>query len=1655
MTNLIQGSGGGGGKGGGGGGNTPSTEKDSLNSKSFGRIIDLVSEGEIKGLHDPGFSNPIEGATDSWMRSIFFDNTPLKNADGTSNFDDVNIRINHGTSNQPVLPGFVQAANVIPNPQSGTEIPKEPSGQVFTITDNSVDSVVFLLSIPQLQKIKNNGDTEGTEVKFKFQKQLNNGSFEDIQIGETVEQTIKGRTADLYQRQYEFILSPNDQNNFPIAFKVLRTSDTDTTFMNNNGDDFISHTSKIFITSHSLIKNQGVDFIGASYTHSNGSGGAGKLITVQTANDHNLQVGDSLGFENFSGSTSNRNMVIQSLDSTNPNRIFTVEHIEDKNESGTVDFGQRFNYPDSAVIGVKIDAEQFNSVPKRAYFINGIKVKIPNGVQVDQDNGRIIYPANYLFDGNLGAAQWTSDPAWCLFDLLTSERYGCGEFIKANQLDIYSFYAASQYCSELVSFKDRLANGIIETKTEPRFSLNVNIQTRQDVFKTINSLCSVFRAMPLYVSGSLSLIQDKEGIDPSFLFTAANVTEEGFTYSGSSSKTRATVIVVKYFDNELRDAAYEEVIDSEGITKYGAITKNINSFGVTSRTQARRLGKWFLTTLATETDVVSFTTTIQAGSLITPGQVVEIQDKVKSGVRRGGQITSVETVSGNSVIGIDNIVDLPTLGAGLTGKLTVILPDGQISELDINTIDTSQKKITCVNRFQKKVKDSNNNEPFLENTRQPNQDYILTQQNQDPNVGSFWVIETVGTEQSITSQLYKVLSVEEQDDFQYTVTAVLHNESKYGVVERLETLKHRDVTNLDLIPLSPTGFAVDNSDPSNVINYPIEQLYKDKNQVKVRLLIAWKPVLGVNRYELQYRKNNGGFITVIVQDPTFSVDDINVSKSTGKALFDIRVRSVSGSGKKSASPLKLDGKEVFGKNKLPSQVSDTFQASLDPHIGVVLSWTPIVAEPPHFEDLDIKGYQIYEGTFGTGTFLGEFNATSINVPTLPSSLNNSKTYSIKAIDDDGNLSEFARETTITFEVPNEPNTLTGEYKDDNYILNWTASSVTGNRFAIKEYIITQGLTVIATTNSLSFTVPVTWKEDQIFKVRARDITDRESSDKELTAIFVKTEAPNINYSYEGSKIRLNWSRPTEGSTKIKDYVIQASPTTLTGSNQEQFDNTECISVDVINSESYLIDVDHDVLNATTPRRFFVAARDVNNNLGDIGRTGITNFPDVSLTPPPAPGDLTAIIKGRSSFVSWTEVPVATLNSKVNGLPIAFYKIYREDATATTVGSADFQQNGTSVSEEVTWQDSDVKYFVRAIDINGNNGDLASVTFTVAPPSAVTQLTTEVVDNNVLLRWQESVVGVDQLPIKHYNIYRDDLSDLVGQKLGTFTSVFEQTGGQREYILQPVNTANNTGALNSETAEVNEPPDFVLTQDFISSFNGSIVNGFVESGGLFFCIDTDRTWRQHFDPNNNDTNRRFNVNGANNIYALPSENTGSYEEIIDTEANIEQTRIEASIGLVNAETVGEGLTIEPHIFIAPDNGGVPGAFISRGAGKTNVLGENFRFIKIRYEFTGSGGDDLIKVNSIRVKTFLKRKTDQGRVDVTALESQGSGKQVAFTETFIDVDSIQLTIQGSSSSAKYAIYDFVDEANPESGFKVFLFDNNGNGVAGTVDFTVRGV
>ena len=215
-----------------------------------------------------------------------------------------------------------------------------------------------------------------------------------------------------------------------------------------------------------------------------------------------------------------------------------------------------------------------------------------------------------------------------LLDLLTTERYGFGTHITDSNLDLFIdlFVAASKYANEMVS--DGFGG------QEARFSCNVNIQGSMEAYTLINELAGVMRCFPIWSEGSVTITQDKP-TDPSYLFSLANVGEGGFSYSGSSLKQRHSVISVSYFNMDSREIDYEVVEDSTAQAKLGIVKKDVKAFACTSRGQAQRLGKAILFSEQNESEVVSFTTSIDAGAIVRPGSVISVNDPVRSVERRG------------------------------------------------------------------------------------------------------------------------------------------------------------------------------------------------------------------------------------------------------------------------------------------------------------------------------------------------------------------------------------------------------------------------------------------------------------------------------------------------------------------------------------------------------------------------------------------------------------------------------------------------------------------------------------------------------------------------------------------------------------------------------------------------------------------------------------------------------------------------------------------------------------------------------------------------------------------------------------------------------------------------------------------------------------
>jgi len=609
-------------------------------------------------------------------------------------------------------------------------------------------------------------------------------------------------------------------------------------------------------------------------------------------------------------------------------------------------------FANSAYVALRFDAKTFPSTPKRSFRVRGTKIKIPHNGTVRSD-GSISYSGT--FNGTFKTdKEYSNDPAWILYDLLTTSK-GFGDQIDTSNLDVFSFYSASVYASTLVD--DMTGTG----DTEPRFSCNVVIQNQKQAYNLINELCSCMRVMPFYSAGTIALGQDRP-TDPSYLFSLSNVTEAGFTYTNSGLRTKHTVVNVAYFDMETRTIEYETVEDTALQAKFGVVVKNLKGIAVTSRGQAARLGKWFLYTQNNEGEVVNFTTTLEAGVLVRPSQVIQIADPLRAGVRRGGRIkTGVSTTK--IVVDDENNTDLATTNSA---TLSVILSDGTLETRSISSI--SGTTITVSSAF-----------------------------SSVPQANSVWVIENT----TVQLQTFRVIGVTEVDGLAYQVTAVAFNSSKYDSVEDGSTLTTRTITTLTQIKPAPSN--LQGSEQIVVIN----------NRAVSKLFVQWEPVQGVTEYMVQYRFKNENLISERVTRPDFTIFE------TQKGTYEVRVFSYNALGKPSIKPSTTSFTTV-GKTALPDDPSGlTLEPVSDQFVRLRFNPSTSV-DVLHGGTVSVRHTPIIDQAVATFQNSTEIipklagNITETLVPALTG------TYSIKFIDDGGRRSNNAAKIIVTSPDP-QPN----------------------------------------------------------------------------------------------------------------------------------------------------------------------------------------------------------------------------------------------------------------------------------------------------------------------------------------------------------------------------------------------------------------------------------------------------------------------------------------------------------------------------------------------------------------------------------------------------------------------------------------------------------
>lgn len=446
--------------------------------------------------------------------------------------------------------------------------------------------------------------------------------------------------------------------------------------------------------------------------------------------------------------------------------IRTVDDLYFKAIVGII--SETLTYPNSALIGFSVSAENFQSVPTIGAELLGLKIKVPT----------IYNSANNTYSGVWDGSwkiEYSNNPVWVFYDLLTNPRYGCGAYINpstglpmgsygilAEDIDIYALLPLAKYCDEMVP------DG--KGGMEKRFTFNAYINNRGDAYEVLNSLAACFRGMIYYAQGQIIATQDRAG-NVVRSFSPANVvvetdesgkvTRPPFVYEGTGLKARKTVCLVSWNDkNDRYKGKVEYVEDISALERYGYREIEVRALGCTSQGQAQRLGRWTLLTNLNETETVTFRVSSE-GFFMAPGEIIEVADP-------------------NKTIGIYAGISSNVTTTSIVFDREILLQDGESYELILRTNDGEEysRAITTPAGSVSSVSFS----PALPSV---------------PDTPLAWVVRSAVVE----PRKYRVLALSE-DDGLVTVLASSYYAEKYDIVDSYTRLSSQitSIAGLQILP---------------------------------------------------------------------------------------------------------------------------------------------------------------------------------------------------------------------------------------------------------------------------------------------------------------------------------------------------------------------------------------------------------------------------------------------------------------------------------------------------------------------------------------------------------------------------------------------------------------------------------------------------------------------------------------------------------------------------------------------------------------------------------------------------------------------------------------------------------------------------------------
>lgn len=1145
-NNLIVGQGGGGGKSGGGSGRVAIEDPDSLQSMEIARVVDLISEGEIQGLAK-GYQSIFYGGTPLQNADGTFNftnvtvearygtqnQTPLSNVNGIESEKQVNVEITHTNPiEQTITDPNVNSIHItlgipqltLQDTKTGDlhgssvslEVSISSAGGPFNPTPvgfiSSAASCSFFGTPGTLRDVS----TTTNNSQYGYNSMGGWASTVPPAITGFGTTGIAGNTSLPAITGYTGVRETQNSIQTTLTFGIrVRLAATE----NSTYSTIAIRYRKVGTTTWTVYNTFSTQILRTNnYTYNTGIGGINwstvgavtqdKFVTytatiVHPFDKYEYEVVDYVPRAGSVVAIISAEASIQRYDITITGKTITryqrgieidlpgsapwiirvtrttpdstVSSLSNKTwwDTYTEITKVRLNYPNSALIFTGIDAKQFSSIPTRAFEIEGIKCKVPNNY-----NSRTRTYTGYWNGGFITA--WTNNPAWIFYDLVTNSRYGLGDLIPESLVDKWELYSVAQYCDEIVY------DGY--GQPEPRFTCNLYLQTKEDAYKVIGNLASIFRAMAFWSNGSVSVSQDRPA-DITAIFNTSNIIDGQFSYSGTSSKVRHNAVLVSWNNpKNMYKLEVEYIEDAEDIANNGLHQTDIVAMGCTSRTQAHRLGKWLLYTERYENEFVSFKTGLD-GLVVGLGSVIQTQDQFRAGKRLGGRVNFSSTTS----LDVDSDI---IIESGKTYELTMVLPTPQSELLPNNTTKTNNKG-EVVSKIL---------------TNSPGTTRHLTwsgEVSKAPQPNSLWVLSV----SDLSLQTWRVTNIKEISKTQAEITALKYNSQKFAAVEQDIMPEETVINAIDVVPGTPLN-----------LTYKEYPAYISPGVLSNKVTLSWDSVAGTSKYFITYTDNTRQLNKVeltlgnVTSTEIFPVDIGN---------YTVTLAAISPLGK--FGPKINISMDILGKIAPPSNITNfTYNFKSN---GIELVWDAI-------PDVDLLYYEIRVGnTWETGSLV---EGNIINTSYLYN-ITNYGTYKfwIAALDTSGNYSSIPTSLNIEVVVPSIITGLVLSIEGPDYSLSWsTPYSV----FDIDHYIIRRGASlassiIVATTKSNNINRFINYSGSMTYYVAAVDIAGNIGTYGFITHSVINPLTVSVTTQVIDNNVLIYWTDATS-TLPIDTYEIR-------------------------------------------------------------------------------------------------------------------------------------------------------------------------------------------------------------------------------------------------------------------------------------------------------------------------------------------------------------------------------------------------------------------------------------------------------------------------------------------------------------------------------------